>query len=313
MEDLELQSIKLEDIKELDNEIIYHLGEEDCKRLAKMEFSQFVKLLPNNIDVLDGALRELYFSKAECEQKLREKRKPGYFDCKKCNNTGFIPVVEVDGYRFSFMLEVCECNKVHKQIAYMEASGLSKTLLRNTLDNYIAKEIWQKKIKDLATKYIKEGFELKRWFVLTGSSGCGKTHICTAIVKELFNRTIPCVYMVWDSEVVMLNAEVFNATAYTNRMNRFKLAPVLYIDDFFKPVGASKEPSVSDIKRAKELLDYRLREDLPTIISSELSINEIIEIDTAVGGRIYQLARDYCVDIRGIDKNFRLKKRGGDK
>lgn len=309
-ENLELQSIKLEDVTKLDNDIIYRLSEEDCKRLAEMDFRQFIKLLPSDVNDLDGVLRKLYFSKAECEQWRREKRTADLFDCKVCNNTGYIPLVEVSGHQFSFILDVCGCNEIHKQIAYMEASGLSKTLLSNTLDNYIAKETWQKKIKDLATSYIKDGFELKRWFVLTGSSGCGKTHICTAIVKELFNKVIPCVYMVWDSEVVMLNADVFNSTVYTNRMNRFKQAPVLYIDDFFKPVGTSKEPSASDIKRAKELLDYRLREDLPTIISSELSINEIIEIDTAVGSRIYQLARDYCVDVRGNDKNFRLK-RGG--
>jgi DNA replication protein DnaC len=87
---------------------------------------------------------------------------------------------------------------------------------------------------------------------------------------------------------------------------------VLYIDDLFKPVqddtGERRQPNPGDIRLAFELLNFRyIHRDLITIISSEWTIDELQDIDPAIGGRVYQRSKDYCLTIsREEYKNYRL-------
>ena len=46
---------------------------------------------------------------------------------------------------------------------------------------------------------------------------------------------------------------------------------------------------------------------LLTILSSELTEDELLDVDEAVGGRIYERARAFTVG-RSRDKNYRLRK-----
>ena len=46
-----------------------------------------------------------------------------------------------------------------------------------------------------------------------------------------------------------------------------------------------------------------------TIVSSERNISEILKIDEAVGSRIYERAKEYCLIIEADpDKNFRIRR-----
>jgi len=64
-------------------------------------------------------------------------------------------------------------------------------------------------------------------------------------------------------------------------MNRYKNARVLLIDDLFK--GSI---SKSDINIVFEIINHRYFNNLPVIVSTEKSFEELIEIDEAVGSRI---------------------------
>ena len=88
----------------------------------------------------------------------------------------------------------------------------------------------------------------------------------------------------------------------------WKKAEVLYIDDLFK-TEQGKNPTTADINVAFEILNYRYRNpQLITLISSEKTIQELVRIDEAVGSRIFEMSRDFCVNIgKDIKKNYRLK------
>ena len=89
---------------------------------------------------------------------------------------------------------------------------------------------------------------------------------------------------------------------YESSMQSLKRAPVLYIDDFLK--GGTTE---ADIKIAYELLNARYNtEALRTVISSEYGLEEIMQIDEALGGRIYERAKGFVV--RAPKENWRLRK-----
>lgn len=96
--------------------------------------------------------------------------------------------------------------------------------------------------------------------------------------------------MLWLSDIKELKSTVNDYENHKNLMKKYRETKVLYIDDFFK-TGKEKDgislPTATDIQIAYDILNYRyINENLITIISSERSIDDIFNIDEAIGGRI---------------------------
>jgi DNA replication protein DnaC len=95
-------------------------------------------------------------------------------------------------------------------------------------------------------------------------------------------------------------------------LDKYKTAEVLYIDDLFK-TGKSQDnsnpkPTAADINYAFEIINYRYNNpSLLTIISSELSEDELIDIDEALGGRIYERAKAITI-AKDRRRNYRIRK-----
>ena len=230
------------------------------------------------------------------------------YDCPKCNNRGNI-AKNING---SYCLSFCECLSIRKTIKLMEKSGLGNLLKLYSFDKFECQEDWQKSIFEKAKKFVDDD---KNWFYIGGNSGCGKSMICTAIVKELLKKGYPTKYMLWLDESVALKQAVTDSEEYQEMIREIKDAQVLYIDDFLK-TGRNTDPTDADIKLAMEILNYRYnkaRSDKSrrwiTIISSERSIGEILDYDEATGSRITEMTKpDYYLFIaKDKSKNYRLK------
>ena len=221
-----------------------------------------------------------------------------YHDCTICGNKRKIAHLDADG---KFALKQCECVATIKIKSSLAKSGLTALVDKYTLNNYITTEKWQESIKNAASAFINDTCD--NWFFIGGQVGAGKSHICTGIVMELIKQGKNAIYMMWQEESVMLNANV-NSEQYEKRIKELKTTPVLYIDDLFK-----NTPTEGDRKRIFELLNYRYNNpNLITIISSELQIRDIINIDEAVGSRIYERSKKYQININAdIKKNYRLR------
>ena len=140
---------------------------------------------------------------------------------------------------------------------------------------------------------------------ITGNSG--KTHICTAITLDFIKRGVSCKYMLWRDESVRLKAVINDAEEYNKAINELKSVDFLYIDDFLK-TNQSVNPTIADINLAFEIVNYRFVNGKRTIFSSEFLIGDIIKIDEATGGRIFENAgKEYCISIaKSIAKNYRI-------
>ena len=290
------------------NDKIEPLSQLEKERLATLTLEEAAEFIGTDDIFRMGKLENsLYFALLRAKRLNEQKKEANGYHCEKCQNRGFIAKVRYEPLYnyYNDYYEWCDCRNIRACLRLIEQSGLSGIIKRYTLDKFKTDHSWQKFIKDSAVKYISEGYKDGKWFLISGNSGCGKTHICTAIVREFLKQAIPVKYMVWDCEVIELNANV-NTEKYHDLIEPLKRVEVLYIDDLFKPIGINARPSDGEIKRAKEILDYRLRNNLVTVISTELSINEIIDIDAAVGGRIYQMTKGNSVHITGADKNYRL-------
>lgn len=224
------------------------------------------------------------------------------YDCIICKNKGNIAEL-ING---NDTMRDCKCMQVRHSLDRIERSGLKHLMADYIFDNYKAIEPWQAQAKDMAIAFTSD-YENK-WFFAGGQVGCGKTHLCTAIVGHFLKMGKSAKYMLWRDEVVPLKALVTDDEAYVSTINKLKRVGVLYIDDFFK-TERGKNPSTADINIAFELLNYRYNNsDLITIISSEMLIDDIIDIDEAVGSRIYQKTKDYCLVINyDRAKNYRLR------
>ena len=219
----------------------------------------------------------------------------GYVNCPICKNKGYIAFLD----NGEFKTRECECMAKRRSIKRIHNSGLSDMVELYTLDNYKAEEPWQKSIKAKAREFIENS--AGKWFVATGSPGTGKTHICTAIASELINKGKEVRYMLWRSDAPRLKAMVNDYEAYECAIREYKSVDILYIDDFLK--GGI---TAADINLAFELLNARYNSrSKATMISSEKSIGEILDIDEALGSRIYERSKGFC--IKTPNKNWRLR------
>lgn len=227
-------------------------------------------------------------------------RQPGKlteYDCKICYNKGYIAKV-IEGNE---VLAECKCLKIRDTLRRINQSGLEKLLRICTFRSYECSEAWQQRLKETAIRFVESG---KGWLFMGGQSGCGKTHLCTAAVGGFIKQGKSARYLLWREDSPRLKA-LINDKDYTAVIDDFKKSDILYIDDLFK----QDDIKDADIKLAFELIDYRARNNLTTIISSERTLNELIDVDEALAGRIIQMSADFQLVIpKDRSKNYRLRK-----
>lgn len=243
----------------------------------------------------------------ESEGNLHEQ--DGY-TCSVCRNKGLIMrAVQQDNGVWNSVSRECKCMATRRTIAHMKRSGLKNIISDYTFDKFSADENWQKTIKESAMQYAQEP---DGWFFVGGQSGAGKTHICTAICRAFLLGGRKVQYMTWRDDIVRLKNAVSDHEEYNRLIERYKKVEVLYIDDLFKtgktPDGYKQTPTAADINAAFEVLNYRYNNPaLITIISSECTINDILDIDEAVGGRIFERAKRSFSINPDRKKNYRLR------
>lgn len=180
----------------------------------------------------------------------------------------------------------------------MERSGLKDIITRYTFANYEDAESWQVQAKLAAWEYAKRK---RGWMLISGNPGTGKTHLATAICGQLIKDGVDVRYMMWRGDSQKLKA-LAGTSDYEREIAPYKRVKCLYIDDLFK----GKSVSDADINLCFDIVNERYNDvDLMTIISSELTMNQILDIDQAIGSRIYERRYAY-LDFSG-KKNRRLE------
>lgn len=221
--------------------------------------------------------------------------------CELCGDVGYRHYIE-NGQE---MVEECECLNRIKFERNMKKSGANREM---TFDNWHSDDNWQTDMGAKAVEYADGGYLTGQWFFAGGQVGCGKTHICTAILHELIKTNIGCKYMAWRDEAVQLKAIVNQHEEYHQRLMEICKSQVLYIDDFWKTQQGMK-PTQADVNLAFQIINFRYQDKkYVTIISCEHTVKKLMEIDEAVGSRIYERSKAYRVEIEKDEtKNYRLK------
>lgn len=235
------------------------------------------------------------------------------YNCDKCKNRGYIyEPLSYEYFGRTIWTEnavPCECGKIRSVLSKLSRSGLRNVMDKYTMDAYKTTEPWQAKLKETVQSFLKYGED--NWLYIGGAPGSGKTHLCTVAALQLLKRNKEVYYMMWREDAPALKRLVNESEEYDKRLKALKEVDVLYIDDLFKTGrterGEKQRPTSADINLAFEIINHRSVANKKTIISSECTDADLIDIDQALAGRIIEKSQPYCISLKGKEKDYRLK------
>lgn len=222
-------------------------------------------------------------------------------DCRECKNKGY--VMRPTGGWDTAMYE-CACMKKRRYLQGLKRAGLTGAD-RLTFEAYETEEEWQAKAKRLAMQYADNPGG--RWLFVAGNSGAGKTHLCTAVCSQLLKEGREIRYEIWSEILHGLEQKRFDERGYEERMESLRTVDVLYIDDFLK-TPANKRPSDSALSYALEIINGRYVSGRITILSTEYLLDELAAFDEALAGRIAERSKGSKIQMRGENRNYRMRK-----
>lgn len=244
------------------------------------------------------------------------------YDCPLCKDKGFIlkniPDLDIDGkqrvwpsgqLKFIETLFDCTCAKKRQSKHLFKFSEITGEFENMTFSSFLL-EGKHEVIHDAhqcAIDYYKSFEQIRKErcnsISLLGQPGSGKTHLLTALANNLIKKKQ--VSVLYFPFVEGFNDLKDDFTLLEEKLTKMKRIGVLFIDDLFK---GRDFPTPFQLEQTFAVINYRYLNHLPIMISSERTVDELCDIDEALGTRIYQMSKDFTVVIKGDRKvlNHRL-------
>ena len=172
--------------------------------------------------------------------------------------------------------------------------GLRKHTFENDL-GYNPKQI------RMVKRYVQHWEEMQKnstGLLLWGDVGTGKSFIAGCIANALLDKGVP---------VIMTNfARLLNKLTdmYAGDRNAyidsFKRYPLMIIDD----LGVERNSEFAR-EQVFSVIDSRYRSELPMIVTTNLTVDELMDPADLARGRIYSRVLERCLPIRVSDQNIR--------
>ena len=165
--------------------------------------------------------------------------------------------------------------------------------------------------KEYAGQFEQVQEQENNWLVFLGQPGAGKSHLTLAVANSLIKQSIPVFYFQHVEGFKEMVGMIRRNDNIQPKIEEMKKVQVLVWDDFWKPVTDKdrrrKNPTPFEIETAFEIINYRYLNLLPTIINSERTPKELVDIDEATGSRIIERGKGRLVVVEGLGNNWRLK------
>lgn len=200
----------------------------------------------------------------------------------------------------------CECRQLRIAEDKLKASGVSEEFRNMRFENFnYESSLETMEAYATAKSYSKSFGEIRvarqNSIILMGQVGSGKTHLAMAISNTLLDNSVGVIYMPYRSIITKIKQSITDEENYQREINKYKEAQVLFIDDLFK--GRITE---ADINVMFEIVDYRYFKKLPVVVTTEKTIDDLLEIDEAIGSRLYEMSKNHMVTMKGSKLNYRV-------
>ncbi len=206
------------------------------------------------------------------------------------------PLEEVEERLRSRMTDptLCKvCTVEERQSAAQESLGgeLPELLKGMTFDNFDRKG---QAVDEQALDSLHEAHKLARefaeephlWLVLLGPTGCGKTHLAAAIANQLLGQGRAASFVVVPDLLDHLRSAYSpdSKIPYDELFEAIRTAPLLILDD----LGAhSSTPWAAE--KLFQLINHRYNHRLPTVITTNLTMDELDSLDERLASRLADL------------------------
>lgn len=299
--------IKISDIIEYDQK---NLKDSYNEALNNKDFKEFV----SKLKISDDILMKYTSTLEECSNE--------YHNCLNCSNLsecknkmlGYVYLPKMANKIMQFHYKPCRY-KLNQDKKY---NYLKNVKYYNLPKNYMEAS-WDKVDKRLASR--KETILWLNNFInnptgkglyLTGNFGCGKTYLIVATFNELAKQNIKSAIIFWPEFLRDLKSS-FDSD-YDEKFEYVKNVPLLLIDD----LGAEAVSSWSRDEILCSILQNRMDNDLPTFITSNLSIDNLEQhlaqtkdgVELVKAKRIIERIKYLTIEKEMISKNMRNNKEG---
>lgn len=235
------------------------------------------------------------------------------YTCEKCQDTGVVEEYD-DERRVSYGTKLCSChNDLLKKYASEKMSSMTPLELSNFEDfdlEYYPKKSENGKspydsmrdVYNRCVNYAKHFDTDSVNLYFCGRTGLGKTHLSLAIANEVMKKGYNVVYGSVINFLNKLEREKFGRADSFETEDILIDADLLILDD----LGAEFSTAVAT-SSLYNIINSRIARGVPTIISSNLSLEEIkTRYPESVASRIignYVIVRFFGDDIRQIQNN----------
>lgn len=230
------------------------------------------------------------------------------FECPKCQDRqGFL-----ENREYGEVWVQCDCIEWRRARRLMKSSEITEEFKKLGFQNFTTEGKPQiiKDAYECALSYFKSFKDIREKrqnsIALLGQPGAGKTHLLTAVANNLIRRLhIPVLYFPF---VEGFNDLKDDFDKLEEKLERMKQIDVLFIDDLFKPANGKPRATDWEVEQVYAVINHRYLNHKPIMVSSELDPDQLCDIDEALGTRIFEMCRDFCVVIQGDRKelNHRL-------
>ena len=191
------------------------------------------------------------------------------FTCPDCSDTGFIKGDKM-----------CHCFREELTKMRIAGSGIGNLIEKQSFDNFDIEwysdneSNYEHMVANLsaAKKYVKHFPERRGNLLMIGSTGTGKTHISTAIAREIISKGYDVIYDSAQNIISDYETDRFKSGygAYESKSEKYSECDLLIIDDL-----GTEFTNQFTVSCLYNLLNTRQNKGLSTIISTNLSHEDL--------------------------------------
>ena len=209
-------------------------------------------------------------------------------NCPICHGIGYVSDDLPVGHPQFGKARPCTCQMDNLQLAraaQLREESNAETLAGKTFDNFLPDGVSP---DPEARATVHAAFERcrqfaarpEKWLLLTGTYGCGKTHLAAAIANDCLAQGLPVLFLNTPDLLDYLRATYApsSETTYDERFDEVRTAPILILDDL-----GTESPTNWAIEKLYQLLNYRYNARLPTVITSN---KDLKDIDQRIASRL---------------------------